>query len=490
MNAEQVAIVERAENTRFRAMVATDGRIGAIEVYSRDEVAAGVARMWLDLSMVKACWRVLDQIKKAGRVYLSASPDTLNLAGGKYVRFLAGLAAEGVEVNVMLGQCAGIYDPQKLLQFVTATKPLGIRLGVAFHSRAWDTIGMARSVRAAFVTVDEREAVALAGFDEEVSSALRGVEFIGVGLASKHALRVMERLGATWCSGPAARAGRRADPPQRGMKTLLVTAVAGTVLAACASAPVPVVPDGSRRVQVNDPQRIQQLKVATTEQNVAVSERSQLMGEVNMMRRQISDLQTAIKVLLTTPADPPAAPAGPAAAAAPSAAPASKPPAAAPATPAKPAPAQLKDQVVPPILPPADGGKQNARAVEQDERGVVFRVFHASGEAKFSPAGDLADELVSAAKKGQAIEVHGRTDSRKPTEGNTRVAIARAVEARKWLVNQGIEAGRVRARYSSAGNFLVDADTEDAKAMNRRVEIVIRAEQPKTAATKSNKQGA
>lgn len=110
---------------------------------------------------------------------------------------------------------------------------------------------------------------------------------------------------------------------------------------------------------------------------------------------------------------------------------------------------------------------------EDTPNGEIFRVFHNVGASTFAPDEATERRLVEAARAGNLIEIHGRTDSAVIDPANQRVALSRAVAARAWLVERGVSPHKIRTRYQSAGSFLADNSTDEGRALNRRVEIAV-----------------
>jgi outer membrane protein OmpA-like peptidoglycan-associated protein len=102
---------------------------------------------------------------------------------------------------------------------------------------------------------------------------------------------------------------------------------------------------------------------------------------------------------------------------------------------------------------------------------VILRVEFGLASADFKPADDVARVLVPAAKAADRINLRGFTDSTVIDEDNKRIAVARALAARQYLIGQGVDAKKIRAFYNSAGGFVADNSTPEGRAKNRRVDI-------------------
>lgn len=101
---------------------------------------------------------------------------------------------------------------------------------------------------------------------------------------------------------------------------------------------------------------------------------------------------------------------------------------------------------------------------------TVYVTFPFNGTA-FLPDDDLAAVLVPAAQRAERINLRGRTDSLIADAANARVALGRAMAARSYLIQHGVEAKKIRAFSRAAGDFRADNATDEGRAANRRVEI-------------------
>jgi len=106
-----------------------------------------------------------------------------------------------------------------------------------------------------------------------------------------------------------------------------------------------------------------------------------------------------------------------------------------------------------------------------DAASVILRVEFGFASADFKPTDDVARVLVPAAKAADRINLRGFTDSTVIDEDNKRIALARALAARQYLIGQGVDAKKIRAFYNSAGGFVADNSTPEGRAKNRRVDI-------------------
>lgn len=96
--------------------------------------------------------------------------------------------------------------------------------------------------------------------------------------------------------------------------------------------------------------------------------------------------------------------------------------------------------------------------------------------AVLSESSDAAiDSLANFLKENPSItiEIAGFTDNSGTEEHNQKLSLDRANSVKEALINKGIEAIRMTAVGYGSGNPLKPNDTEENKALNRRVEIII-----------------
>ena len=119
--------------------------------------------------------------------------------------------------------------------------------------------------------------------------------------------------------------------------------------------------------------------------------------------------------------------------------------------------------------------------VKQDDRGTVITlsgsVLFASGQASIlGPAMlrlDQVAEALRAMKGEQQITVEGHTDDIGTTEYNQQLSLSRAQVVRDYLIGRGVSASRIDAYGFGPSRPLVENNTPENRANNRRVEIVI-----------------
>jgi outer membrane protein OmpA-like peptidoglycan-associated protein len=120
-------------------------------------------------------------------------------------------------------------------------------------------------------------------------------------------------------------------------------------------------------------------------------------------------------------------------------------------------------------------------AVKEEARGMVITlsgsVLFASGQSTLLPiARDRLQQVARALQDNDpdsTFVVEGHTDSVGSQSMNDELSLRRAEAVRAYLVDQGVEATRIRALGLGPGRPVADNKTPDGRANNRRVEIVI-----------------
>lgn len=405
----------------------------------------------------------------AGRVIVNLSALGITWGGARVTDTLRELAGE---IGSLLIQApwtaAAEHDTHATLQFATWCKSNGI--GIVCNGRADRRLQQA--VWSAVAPTVIRIHSELLGLMASDGVPLENCKHPGAllwvaGVDAEAAARVAEQHGADLFQGLVV--GRTKRIPLPGMKPtpktpaaraagVYVMAAAGALaLAACSSPPKPLMPDGSTRVDVNDPARVAAYQRYSMNETQRLAEQRALQEETSALRRQVDQLQNLMKIMIALPQKQEGAATAPA--------PSTAPPVVKPS-----APTATHEQVG---RAPSSGTPTRDYAREETPNGEIFRVFHNVGGSTFAPDEVTSQRLVAAARAGSSIEIHGRTDSAVIDEANQRVALARAVAARAWLVERGVSPAKIRTRYQSAGNFLADNSNDEGRALNRRVEIAV-----------------
>jgi outer membrane protein OmpA-like peptidoglycan-associated protein len=84
-------------------------------------------------------------------------------------------------------------------------------------------------------------------------------------------------------------------------------------------------------------------------------------------------------------------------------------------------------------------------------------------------------------------EIIGHTDADGDAEANRKLSQDRAEEVRQYLIQNGVEAQRVKATGKGESEPVADNKTAEGRAMNRRVEVKLsQSNSSKTTRTKKN----
>jgi OmpA-OmpF porin, OOP family len=176
-----------------------------------------------------------------------------------------------------------------------------------------------------------------------------------------------------------------------------------------------------------------------------------------------------------TPAPAPA-PKAVAVAPAPAPEPAPAPPAAAPEpAPAPPAP---EPEVVAAPAPPPPPPPPPPRVVVTDKKFELKEVvYFDTGKATIQPRShSLLEEAATAINQHAEVKkivVEGHTDSRGDASFNKTLSQRRAEAVRKFLLEKGVDRGRVDAKGFGPQRPIADNKTPDGREKNRRVELTI-----------------
>jgi outer membrane protein OmpA-like peptidoglycan-associated protein len=89
----------------------------------------------------------------------------------------------------------------------------------------------------------------------------------------------------------------------------------------------------------------------------------------------------------------------------------------------------------------------------------------------FQPNAAVAEALVIGARNAAVIRIAGYTDSRIAGPLDARIARDRAADARRFLIEHGIEERKIHVASHADGEFAAPNGTAAGRAINRRVEI-------------------
>jgi len=85
-------------------------------------------------------------------------------------------------------------------------------------------------------------------------------------------------------------------------------------------------------------------------------------------------------------------------------------------------------------------------------------------------------ELLEAHPEIARLRIEGHTDNRGSARANQALSLGRATSVRKWLVGRGIAEARLKSVGFGADRPIESNDTEEGRALNRRVELHIENE--------------
>lgn len=118
--------------------------------------------------------------------------------------------------------------------------------------------------------------------------------------------------------------------------------------------------------------------------------------------------------------------------------------------------------------------------VKEEARGVVITlsgsVLFATGKSDLLPIARQKLNEVAKALKDQgykALLVEGHTDSRGNAQKNEELSFQRAESVRQHLIGQGVPPDKIKATGLGSGRPIADNQSDEGRANNRRVEIVV-----------------
>ena len=118
--------------------------------------------------------------------------------------------------------------------------------------------------------------------------------------------------------------------------------------------------------------------------------------------------------------------------------------------------------------------KEQSLAVEKWERSKLPKVIvnyfaRGSSTLSLSSAEDLNIEKLI--ERAQRVDIRGRTDGVGNDERNDRLALKRALSAKRYLLEKGVDEAKISLNYSAENNFVTDDKDDEQQRLNRRVEI-------------------
>jgi outer membrane protein OmpA-like peptidoglycan-associated protein len=121
-----------------------------------------------------------------------------------------------------------------------------------------------------------------------------------------------------------------------------------------------------------------------------------------------------------------------------------------------------------------------AREGETLQASLASDVLFETGSASLQPGGrDKVAQLAQVLQRypRTSVEIVGHTDSRGSASSNQDLSERRADAVRDVLLREGVSPGRMTARGAGELRPVASNDTPTGRAMNRRVEIVLRPDQ-------------
>lgn len=132
----------------------------------------------------------------------------------------------------------------------------------------------------------------------------------------------------------------------------------------------------------------------------------------------------------------------------------------------------------PPPPPPEEPPPPPSRVeVRNDMIEITEKIQFEYNKAVILPSSfSLLDEIADTIKKNaqiKKISIEGHASSEGDANHNLKLSDERANSVRKYLVDKGVDAGRLTAKGFGAKNPIASNDTDEGKEKNRRVEFMI-----------------
>ena len=101
----------------------------------------------------------------------------------------------------------------------------------------------------------------------------------------------------------------------------------------------------------------------------------------------------------------------------------------------------------------------------------IITITFDRGSAEFRPTPAeraLLRELIASATR---VEIRGRTDGEGGSDADVRIARARTLAAKRYLIDRGLRGHEIATTYAAGNDYVGDNSSETGRARNRRVEI-------------------
>lgn len=107
---------------------------------------------------------------------------------------------------------------------------------------------------------------------------------------------------------------------------------------------------------------------------------------------------------------------------------------------------------------------------------ILPEIYFATDSAEITPDSEKRLEKCWAAIQTypyQKIVIKGHTDSTHTQEYNLELSLRRALSVAEWLIEQGLDANQLESKAYGESRPVADNGTEEGRALNRRVEILL-----------------
>ncbi len=88
----------------------------------------------------------------------------------------------------------------------------------------------------------------------------------------------------------------------------------------------------------------------------------------------------------------------------------------------------------------------------------------------FQPPADVAVALADA-RNASMIYINGRTSTNHPSARDEKLALLRALSARKYLIDRGVSPLKIMVNFASATDYATENITPEGRYQNQRVEV-------------------
>jgi len=133
-----------------------------------------------------------------------------------------------------------------------------------------------------------------------------------------------------------------------------------------------------------------------------------------------------------------------------------------------------EEEITTPCSEVEEPGNPVSEALEAGRPAILYGIhFDVDSDRLRADARPALEQLLAALEEdpGQAVVIEGHTDSDGGDEHNLDLSQRRAAAVVAWLVERGIEAGRLKPVGKGEAEPLASNDSASGKAMNRRVEV-------------------